>query len=85
LVWSSGRTDRYGVGPFMVADGKIFVVDDDGVLSVLKASTTGYTLLARAKVLDGHDSWAPMALVNGRLLVRDSKRMVCLDVRRGES
>lgn len=85
LVWSSGKTDRYGIGPFMVADGKIFVVDDDGVLSMLRASTSEYALLARAKVLEGHDSWAPLALVSGRLLVRDSKRMVCLDVRRKES
>lgn len=84
VVWASGKTERYGLGPFMVADGKIFVVDDEGVLSVLKASTTEYTRLASAKVLTGHDSWAPLALAGGRLLVRDSRRMVCLDVRRKE-
>jgi outer membrane protein assembly factor BamB len=84
FLWTSGKADRFGLGPFMAADGKVFVLDDDGVLSVLRASTSGYTLLARARVLDGHDSWAPLALAGGRLLVRDSRRMVCLDLRRKE-
>jgi outer membrane protein assembly factor BamB len=83
-VWTSGKTERFGLGPFMLADGKIFVLDDNGVLAVLRASTAGYALLSRARVLDGHDSWAPLALAGGRLLVRDSRRMVCLDIRRKE-
>ena len=53
---------------------------DDGVLTLLRASLTGYEQLARAQVLDGHDAWAPMALVDGKLLLRDSKRLICLDL-----
>ena len=37
---------------------------------------------ARAKVLDGHDAWAPMALAGGRLILRDLTQLVCLDLRR---
>ena len=33
------------------------------------------------KVLEGHDAWAPMALVNGRLILRDLTQMVCLKVK----
>ena len=82
LVWSSGKSDRYGLGPYLLADGKFYVMDDSGVLTMLKASTRGYERLARAKVLTGVDSWGPIALVGGRMMVRDSKRMVCLDVRK---
>jgi outer membrane protein assembly factor BamB len=32
---------------------------------------------------DGVDCWGPMALVGGRLIVRDMTRMVCLDVAAG--
>lgn len=81
MVWNSGKTNRFGLGPYIVADGKFFIMSDDGVLTVLKVSTREYVQLAQAKVLDGVDAWAPMALVNGRLLARDSRRLVCLDVR----
>jgi len=45
-----------------------------------EAGPTGYTQLDEAKVLDGIESWAPMAMVSGKLIVRDFTRMVCLDV-----
>ena len=39
-----------------------------------------YEELAQFKVLQGHDPWAPMALANGRMLVRDSKKLICITV-----
>ncbi len=81
FVWSSGKTQRFGLGPFLLADGKFFVLSDDGVLTILEASTREYVPLAQAKVLEGVDAWGPMALAGGRLLLRDSRRLVCLDVR----
>jgi outer membrane protein assembly factor BamB len=81
IIWSSGKTTRFGLGPFIIADGKFFILSDDGVLTLARVSTREYAEIARAKVLDGHDAWGPMAIVNGRLLCRDSRRMVCLDLR----
>ena len=81
LVWSSGTTSRFGLGPYIMADGKFFIVSDEGVLTVMQASTKGPVELAQSKILDGHDAWGPLALVNGRLLARDSRRLVCVDVR----
>ncbi|OGV67298.1 MAG: hypothetical protein A3K19_25595 [Lentisphaerae bacterium RIFOXYB12_FULL_65_16] len=81
VAWTSGTEVRFGLGPFLIADGKIFVLNDDGVLTLAEARVDGYHPLAQAKVLDGRDAWGPMALVNGRLLLRDWKRMLCLDVR----
>jgi outer membrane protein assembly factor BamB len=83
IVWTSGKINRFGLGPYMAADGKFFILNDDGVLTMLKASIEKYEQLARAKVLDGRDAWGPMAMAGGRLLLRDSKRMVCLDLRAG--
>jgi len=81
IVWSSGKTNRFGLGPYIVADDKFFILSDDGVLTVLRASLQEYSPLAQAKILDGVDAWGPLALVNGRLLARDSRRMVCVDLR----
>lgn len=80
-VWSSGKTKRFGLGPFLIADEKILILSDEGVLTVIKASTDSYQELASAKVLEGRDAWGPMALADGRLLVRDSRQLVCLDLR----
>lgn len=82
LVWTSGKTERFGLGPFLFADGKIFILNDNGELTLIRASLNGYEQLARARVLQGRDAWAPMALVDGKLLLRDSERLVCLDVRK---
>ncbi len=81
LSWTSGTEHRFGLGPFLVADDKIFALNDDGVLTLARASPEGYTRLAQEKVLNGRESWGPMAIAGGRLLVRDLKRMICLDVR----
>lgn len=80
LVWSSGKTARFGLGPFLLADGKFYVLDDDGTLTMFSYSTTGYEPLAQHKVLDGHDAWGPIALAGTRMLLRDSTRMVCIEV-----
>ncbi|MHC5083638.1 MAG: PQQ-binding-like beta-propeller repeat protein, partial [Planctomycetota bacterium] len=64
----------------IIADDVIYVVDDDSVLSLIEAKPDGFAQLAKAKVLEGHESWGPPALVAGRLLVRDLTTMVCLDV-----
>lgn len=82
LAWSSGKTERFGLGPFLFADGKVFILNDNGELTLIRASTRSYERLARARVLHGRDAWAPMALVDGRLLLRDSEQLICLDVRK---
>lgn len=81
VVWTSGKTERFGLGPFLLAGDDMFILDDDGTLSLIKASTTGYERLARARVLQGREAWAPMAMVDGRLILRDFEEMACIDVR----
>ena len=79
-VWESGPANRFGSGPYLMAQNLIYVMNDKGVLTLAEASLTGYKQLAQAKVLNGHDSWGPMALAGGRLLVRDMNQLACLDV-----
>jgi outer membrane protein assembly factor BamB len=79
-LWNSGA-DRFGHGPYLIADGLLFVMDDHGTLTMASATPNGYERLGRHDVLpDGHDAWGPMALVDGRLIVRDMTRMACVDI-----
>ncbi|MBN2450585.1 MAG: PQQ-binding-like beta-propeller repeat protein [Lentisphaeria bacterium] len=82
VLWGSGREHRFGLGPCVWVGDRLFLLDDHGTLSMLAVNREGFRLLARATVLpDGRDAWGPPAFVDGLLLVRDSTRLVCLDLR----
>ena len=80
IIWTSGSQNKYGLGPYIIANGMIYILDDDSLLSLIEATPEKFNKLAQAKVLEGHESWGPPALVAGRLLVRDLTTLVCLDV-----
>jgi len=81
LLWTSSATAKFGLGPFVIGNGLIYVLNDEGWLTLAEATPSGYRPLAQARILEGHDCWAPMALAHGRLLARDLTKMVCLDVK----
>ncbi|OGV57999.1 MAG: hypothetical protein A2283_15420 [Lentisphaerae bacterium RIFOXYA12_FULL_48_11] len=82
VAWTSGSSERFGLGPFMVINDKLIILEDNGMLTMAKATEQGYVKLAQSKVLDGKESWAPMAFANGFLLLRDYETMRCLDLRK---
>ncbi len=82
-LWTSGGEARFGLGPYILADGLLFVLSDEGgTLHVAEASPDGYNELGVFHVLHGHDAWAPMAMADGRLILRDLTQVVCLELPR---
>ncbi len=81
VLWSSGPTATFGLGPYLVADDLLFAMDDDGYLSLVRAAPDRFERLDKARVLDGPDAWGPLAIAGGRLIARDLRKMVCLEVR----
>ncbi len=80
-VWNSGKL-KFGHGPYMIADGMVLVLGDDGLLVIVEATHESFRLLGQSQIWDsGHEAWGPMAMVAGRLVARDMDRMVCLDLR----
>jgi outer membrane protein assembly factor BamB len=80
-LWSSGAAKRFGLGPFILAEGFLFVLNDqDGALRLVEAGPDGYKELAAARLLEGHDAWGPMAIASGRLILRDLTTMVCVEL-----
>ncbi len=78
--WTSGSTARFGLGPYVMAQGLLYVLSDRGELAIVEANPSSYKELARAKVLFGGDAWAPMAIADGKLICRDVQTMICLDM-----
>jgi outer membrane protein assembly factor BamB len=79
--WTSGKTERFGLGPYLLADGKFFILNDDGTLAIIRASAEKFELLDKKQIIVGQDAWGPLAIADGFLLLRDSKKMICLDMR----
>lgn len=83
VVWSSGSDKRFGLGPYIIADNKMYLWNEDGTLYVLQPSVSKYIELDNIGIIpDGHDAWAPIAMADGFMVVRDSKTMVCIDLRK---
>jgi outer membrane protein assembly factor BamB len=88
VVWQSpvvsGNAEAsrtFDLGAYLLADGMFFVLDGKtGMLRLIEANTKEYKELASAQVLSGEDVWGPMALSNGKLIIRDMSQMVCLQV-----
>jgi outer membrane protein assembly factor BamB len=71
----------FDLGGFLFADGMFYILDGrTGMLRLVDANTKEYKELGSAQILNGEDVWGPMALSNGRLIIRDMSQMVCLQV-----
>jgi outer membrane protein assembly factor BamB len=82
-LWTSGKDDMFGLGPFLATpDGLIYLLNDTGRLTLARINSEGYTRLARHDIFGGkgRDAWGPMILINNRLFLRESTRLLCLKV-----
>jgi outer membrane protein assembly factor BamB len=90
LLWWSGpepvftaHKKREAWGPWILADNKFYVAGDSGLLAVFAADTERCNLLGSWQIMShGHEVWGPMAIVSGRLLIRDLTRLMCFDLRK---
>jgi hypothetical protein len=77
IKWSK---DNYGPGNVILSGDKLIALADNGELSIVRATPTKYTELARKKILSGK-CWSTPILSNGLVLARSTKEAVCIDAR----
>jgi outer membrane protein assembly factor BamB len=82
VVWSSGSAARFGLGPYVFADNKFFLLNDDATLCIIEKNTKEYRELSRVQLFDGFDAWAPLAIADGFMILRDSEKMICIDLKK---
>jgi outer membrane protein assembly factor BamB len=69
-------------GNLLYADGMIINFDGKtGVLHLVSPSPRGYVEIAQAPILKGKRMWSPMALSDGKLVLRSQSEVKCLDLR----
>lgn len=64
----------------LYADGVFFMIDSGGTLHMARAGDSKLEELASAKLLGPKDIWAPLAISDGVLVIRDQREMKALQV-----
>lgn len=79
-VWTSGKDNRYGrgLGPYIIKEDKMFLLDDDANLFLFKIEGPSATFISKYKIIDGIEAWGPMAIAGNYLIMRDSRNLMCL-------
>lgn len=63
----------------VAADGKLILLDEDGVLALAEPTAEGVRIVSRVDLLDNR-AWTAPTLVGTRLYIRDRKTLMALDV-----
>jgi len=96
IMWKTKRDPDFNKGSMIIADGLLLATDGTNTLYLIEPSPEGFKPLAKAELLGSPDNngeetmstrfggktqnWAPIALADGKLLIRDQNRMLCVKV-----
>ena len=82
VKWKTDQQPPFVRGGSILADGLLLMTDGNTKLYLVEPSPAGFKPLASAVILEQGDNWAPLALVDGTLLVRGQKELKALQVAR---
>jgi outer membrane protein assembly factor BamB len=80
VKWTTGDEPPFNKGGAVLADGLLLATDGNTKLYLIDPDPAAFKPLASAELLESGNNWAPLALVDGRLFIRDQKQMKCLQV-----
>ena len=95
IQWKTGREPDFNKGSMILVDGLILATDGATMLYLIEPDPKGFRPISKAEVLQGggsgaegiaarvggsNQNWAPMALADGNLLLRDQGQLKCLKV-----
>jgi outer membrane protein assembly factor BamB len=91
IMWKTGRTPSFDKGGMILADGVLLSTDGENKLYVIDPDPSAFKPLASAEVLKAKEgtatgfggrsqNWAPLALSNGNLLIRNQSQLMCVKV-----
>ena len=76
-TWSQ----ELGFGSLIVVDGKLVVLNENGMLFIASADPASYKELSKGQVLEKKVCWTPPAFCHGKIYCRNSPgELVCVDV-----
>ncbi len=96
IMWKTKRSPDFNKGSMILADGLIIATDGARNLFLIEPDPSGFKPLAKAEILASKSTsdensiagriggptqnWAPIALSDGKLLIRDQSRLICVKI-----
>ena len=92
IMWKTKRSPDFNKGSMILADGLILATDGAKTLYLIEPDPTEFKPIASAELLVaqetsaesaaryGTQNWGPIALADGKLLIRDQSRLMCVKV-----
>jgi len=95
IMWKTKRDPDFNKGSMILADGLILATDGAKKLYLIEPDPAGFKPLASTELLGEPktqaegiaarvggviQNWAPLALADGKLLIRDQNRLMCVTV-----
>jgi len=95
IMWKTKNEPKFDKGSMILADGLILATDGANKLYLIEPDPAGFKSLASADLLKPGgvntsnrmtnfggptQNWAPIALADGKLLIRDQSRLMCVKV-----
>ncbi len=82
-VWENDSAPDFGLGALILVNGLILNQNgNNGDIHLIEPSPAGYKELGKASFFSSKKSqaWAPLAYSQGKLIIRDLEKMVCIDL-----
>lgn len=84
VKWKTRRAPLFDKGGIIFAGGLLLITDGMTKLYLVEPDQTSFKPLSSAALLlkggSSTQNWAPLALANGKLLIRDQNRLMCVRV-----
>ena len=91
VKWKTMRSPFFDKGGLLVADGLLIATDGISKLYLIQPDPAAFKSIAVSDVLKAEQmedqrfpaqNWAPLALADGKLLIRDQSRLMCIRIAR---
>jgi len=80
VKWKTGKDPAFVRGGAILVDGLLLATDGSKKLYLIEPDPAGFKLLASAELMESGTNWAPLALSDGKLLIRDQKNLIVVQV-----
>ena len=92
IMWATKHSAKFVRGSMILADGLILATDGEQTLYLIEPDPSEFKPLASSELLVaepgeermverfGNQNWAAIALADGKLLIRDQRRLMCVKV-----
>jgi outer membrane protein assembly factor BamB len=85
VVWEKKSAPNFELGGLIMIDGLIINQNGkNGDIHLIEPSPEGYKEISKASFFESikSEAWAPLAYSQGKLLVRDLEKMVCVELKK---